>query len=54
MNNLAMMSWFREQNKDFWNKKRYDILKHITTCSKKILGFLKTKVPRNKKNFKSI
>ena len=48
------MGWFREQNRSFWNRHRYNILEHINKCSQKILGFLKTKVPRNKKNFKSL
>lgn len=51
LNLLDFMDYMRDTNMDYWIKNRFIIADHCSDSARKILKFLKTKFPRNIKNF---
>lgn len=51
LNLLDFMDFMRDTNMGYWIKNRFSIADLCSDAARKILKFLKTKFPRNKKNF---
>ena len=54
LNLLDFMDYMRRTDSAFWIRNRFEILDLCSDSARNILKFLKSKYPRNAKNFKSI
>jgi hypothetical protein len=54
LNIFDLINFFRRVNADFWNLHRQGLLEWLEMSQRKVLEFLKTKYPRNRRVFKPL